>query len=265
MQSRTPGTKIARQVYTSVKNHVIRCAGPVIAPAFCRRSTASQALTPFAGVFTFPVRSRAAGLREQLLVASSSDSCCTFGMGDGVHAAATLTLCPPKDPAGRERKLAKDADDLLAMNSVPVASKFDAQRGYGRSASLDTHPAQHFRDQTGPNDSASQSPAGDSSRLECSPQSQEGTLLYPSPHCLAARRSGSAASSGGGAGPCGANLHHHHSGWHSTEWWRSFSSSRLNEMAAEEPDKRSPEMRKVPFTGGAEPMCALVHSTEVKL
>ncbi|KXZ45341.1 hypothetical protein GPECTOR_56g438 [Gonium pectorale] len=41
-----------------------------------------------------------------------------------------------------------------------------------------------------------------------------------------------------------------------------FSSSRLNQLAAEEPNPRSPEMRHVPYVGGAAPMCALVHGSE---
>ncbi len=53
-----------------------------------------------------------------------------------------------------------------------------------------------------------------------------------------------------------------HAAWHGTEWWRRFSSSKLNELAQEEPDPHSPEMRRVPFTGGASPMCALVHGEE---
>ncbi|PNH07228.1 hypothetical protein TSOC_006310 [Tetrabaena socialis] len=63
-------------------------------------------------------------------------------------------------------------------------------------------------------------------------------------------------SSGGGAAPPASALG---GPSHSTEWWRSFSSSRLNEMGAEEPDMRSLEMRKVPYVGGSEPMCALMH------
>ncbi|KAG2444678.1 hypothetical protein HXX76_001422 [Chlamydomonas incerta] len=72
-----------------------------------------------------------------------------------------------------------------------------------------------------------------------------------------------AAQSCGGAAPAGAVCGPHGSGaqlhsWASTEWWRNMSSSRLNEMADAE-DPRSPEMRKIPYVGGAAPMCAMCH------
>ncbi|KAG2449041.1 hypothetical protein HYH02_005792 [Chlamydomonas schloesseri] len=70
--------------------------------------------------------------------------------------------------------------------------------------------------------------------------------------------SGTGASSAvGGLHSSGSQLHT----WQSTEWWRNMSSSRLNEMADAE-DPRSPEMRKIPYVGGAAPMCALCHGDE---
>lgn len=74
------------------------------------------------------------------------------------------------------------------------------------------------------------------------------------------------AGTGSCSGPVSGQQHtcplSGHAAWHGTEWWRRFSSSRLNELAQEEPDPHSPEMRRVPFTGGASPMCALVHGEE---
>ncbi|PNW88413.1 hypothetical protein CHLRE_01g028300v5 [Chlamydomonas reinhardtii] len=65
---------------------------------------------------------------------------------------------------------------------------------------------------------------------------------------------GAAPGASGGLQGSGSQLH----AWASTEWWRNMSSSRLNEMADAE-DPRSPEMRKIPYVGGAAPMCALCH------
>lgn len=151
------------------------------------------------------------------------------------------------ETAGRDSKQAPDNNGLKLGATVEMKSENDiGGHAYERSASLDTASSHGNRDQCAVDNVLSP---------------EEG-FARPSLHCsqsLVERRSGSVGGSGGGAGP---GAHGHHNGWHSTEWWRSFSSSRLNEMATEEPDKRSPEMRKVPYVGGAEPMCTMVHGMQ---
>ncbi|GIL44021.1 hypothetical protein Vafri_1601 [Volvox africanus] len=215
---------------------------PSSEPDVSRSSTESPSRTN-AAVFMFPVRSRVTSTNKHLIGTSSVDSVHSLRLDSAVDATATLVLCAPKQETDRACKEGPNSDDV-AINTNRTLAKSEMQSGgeygCGRSASLDTGNTLNNRDQCRPSDS----------------------LVAP-------HRSGSNGGSSGGGGTAGANHYHnhhhhynHHNGWHSTEWWRSFSSSRLNEMTTEEPDKRSAEMRKVPYTGGAEPMYVLVHGND---
>ncbi|EFJ43543.1 hypothetical protein VOLCADRAFT_106806 [Volvox carteri f. nagariensis] len=218
----------------------------------CKQSIAQSSPTSPCGnstaVFTFPVRRRDSSSNKQLHNVSTVEVNCSLSAPPAADATATLFLTALQD-ADSDCKQVSDTDDVNASSACRTHDKIGGppnERGYGRSSSLDTGNTQSNRDQCHADGCVR--PANTVSAYE----DQDLHLT-----CMTTRRSGSVGGSGGGAGPHLNN--HHHNGWHSTEWWRSFSSSRLNEMATEEPDKRSPEMLRVPYVGGAEPMCTLVH------
>ncbi|GIL87501.1 hypothetical protein Vretimale_1613 [Volvox reticuliferus] len=222
-----------------------------------------------AAVFMFPVRSRAAPSNKQLICTSSVDSSHYIRLDPTPDATATLVLRAPTRETDRACKQGPNIDDDVATNGGHDPAKPEMQSGveygYGRSASLDTGNAPNNRDQCQPPDTAV--PIAGDGKMKTSLSLSPEENPWPHSQYMAPYRSGSSGGSSGGGGPGGANQHHHHhhhhhNGWHSTEWWRSFSSSRLNEMTTEEPDKRSPEMLKVPYTGGAEPMYVLVHGSD---
>ncbi|GLC39426.1 hypothetical protein PLESTB_001347800 [Pleodorina starrii] len=234
-------------------------------PSGCQSLPTSPHNTGIGTVFTFPVRSnKTTPSNKQLSSSPPVEASRGLPASTTADATATLMVLAPKQAVERDCKLGKGADDVKASSAACAGASPDVpggERGYGRSTSLDTAFARSNRDQSTA-DGPAPTRADDGTKPLCSFSAQENPCLYA--QYVAARRSGSmGGGSGGGAGPGAAHHHHHHQGfWHSTEWWRSFSSSRLNEMAAEEPDMRSAEMRKVPYVGGAEPMCVLVHGEE---
>ncbi|KAG2495559.1 hypothetical protein HYH03_006159 [Edaphochlamys debaryana] len=224
-------------------------------------STAAPACSAQPCVFTFPVRSK--------------------------HPVAPPPAHgPPLDPACpadgtaviliRHHKAAPGSTASAAQGPGPGGAGCDLQDGLGlpkgwlpqdderhsraflRAASLDTARP---RDRDQRPVAAPQGPAQPEPEAEADPAGAQVPVARVFSAAAQASLNGGGGSfsrSAGGAGsaggappgcPCsGSGSGSASAGRVHAEWWKSFSSSRLNEMAAEEPDPRSPEMRHVPYT-----------------